>query len=191
MDAAAFLALLRTGRPPANVHVWQSLSLAGSRVRRLPEGLAVHGDLDLRQCERLRFLGDGLCVERDLRIGGTCAESEISAGALVLGTSRDKHAPLAALPDKLLVGGSLSLQNCTHLRAFPAHVAIGGSIFLSGCTSLAELPRGLRVAGDLTIIGGPSLTALPEGLHVKGDLRIVDLPIHPVQAVAPLREAAE
>ncbi len=194
MDATELFPLLRSGRPPAGIRVRSSLSLAGTRMRRLPADLAVHGDLDLRQCERLRHLGDGLCVERDLRIGGSLRPGQLSraerareasrrraagsgdgeapAAARVLGAGKDRHTPLATLPENLFVGGSLWLVSCPYVRSFPARFSIGGSIFLSGCTSLAELPRGLRVAGDLTILGGPSLTALPEGLHVAGNLRI-------------------
>lgn len=173
------------GECPAGTRIDGHLTLAKLRVRALPAGLAVGGNLDLRQCQRLGRLGDGLDVAGDLRIGGRCAEAAWyephlanparrgAAGEWLLARwSREGQAPLAALPAGLRVRGDLELRQCRQLARLPDDMVVGGSIRLEGCSSLASLPAGLAVAGDLAIVGAPRLRELPAGLRVGGSLRL-------------------
>ncbi|QEH38783.1 hypothetical protein OJF2_73910 [Aquisphaera giovannonii] len=182
----ACVLLLAGGRAPEGLAAGHSLSLAKLRIRSLPAGLTVRGDLDLRQCQRLTRIGDGLCVSGDLRVGGRCPEppwwerkwlreAETShTPAMALRTlSGDDQCPLAALPSELRIGGDLRLRKLRRLERLPEGLFVGRSIELAGCTSLARLPDPFEVHGDLTIQSAPSLAALPDRLVVKGNLRVI------------------
>jgi hypothetical protein len=177
---------LASGRAPEGLTVGHSLSMAKLRIRSLPAGLTVRGDLDLRQCQRLKRVGDGLWVWGDLLVGGRCPEPPwweeewlkeaerphippLSLHAL----SRDEQCPLAALPAGLRVGGDLRLLNGRRVERLPEGLRVGRSIELAGCTALERLPDPFEAHGDLTISGAPSLTALPARLSVKGSLRLI------------------
>jgi hypothetical protein len=178
--------LLASGRAPEGLPVGHSLSLAKLRLRSLPAGLTIRGDLDLRQCQRLKRIGDGLVVRDDLLIGGRCPEPPwweeewLQEGRraplppLALHSlSRDDQCPLAALPAGLRVGGDLRLRNCRRLERLPEDLRVGQSVELGGCTALARLPESFEVHGDLTILAAPSLTALPARLSVTGSMRVI------------------
>ncbi len=178
--------LLASGRAPKDLTVGHSLSLAKLRLRSLPAGLTVRGDLDLRQCQRLNRIGDGLWVWGDLLIGGRCAQqspwekrwlAEIGRANIpplaLHALSKDDQCPLATLPAGLRVGGDLRLRNCRRLERLPEDLQVGRSIELAGCTALTRLPDPFVVHGDLTISGARNLTALPAHLLVKGSLRLI------------------
>jgi hypothetical protein len=178
--------LVFSGRAPEGLEVAQTLSLAGLRLRSLPAGMTVRGSLDLRQCQRLKRIGDRLDVRDDLMIGGRCPEApwweaSSAADAPVEGgpatvlrvLSRDHQCPLAGLPSGLRVGRDLRLRHCRRLERLPDDIRIGRSVYLEGCTSLAWLPSQFAVHGDLTVSAAPSLTSLPPGLRVGGSLRLV------------------
>jgi hypothetical protein len=178
--------LLASGRAPEGLTVGHSLLLAKLRLRSLPAGLSVCGDLDLRQCQRLNRIGDGLVVRGDLLIGGRCPKphwweeawlreagrADIPPIGLYT-LSRDDQCPLAALPPGLRVDGDLRVHNCRRLERLPEDLRVDRSIELVGCTALALLPDPFEVHGDLTIISAPSLTALPAHLSIKGSLRVI------------------
>lgn len=174
MDGRDLFTLFGSGRASEGLTIDGSLVLAGTRVRSLPAYLTVRGDLDLRRCERLHRIGEGLRVRGSLRIGGTCPDlpSAAERGFPASWESRDKSTPLRALPDDLEVGGSLELRNCPRIAALPERLAIGGSLVLAGLRSLTRIPAGLHVPADLVLLGGPLLTSLPDGLTVGRDLRI-------------------
>jgi hypothetical protein len=179
--------LLFSGRAPEGLEVKHSLSLAKLRVRSLPAGMIVRGSLDLRQCQRLKRIGDGLDVREDLLIGGRCPEDpcwwkassagdalgEADPAAVLRVLSRVHQCPLAELPAGLRVGRDLRLRQCQRLRRLPDDIRIGRSVYLEGCTSLVSLPAPFVVHGDLTVSAAPSLTSLPAGLRVEGSLRLV------------------
>ncbi len=172
--------VLYSGRASANMKVGTSLALSGLRLRSLPPGLTIKGDLDLRQCERLRRIGDGLQVEGNLWIGGKgggeTARLELSTSERGM-LSQDPQVPLRALPEGLRVGGSLFLSGCALLERLPDDFSIGHSIDLRGCRALRELPEGLTVRGDLALVGARTLRSLPRNLTVRGDLVLDGLPI--------------
>lgn len=54
-----------------NLVISQSLYLSGaSLVTELPEGMLVHGDLDLSDCDALEYLPSGLRVKGNLNLSG-------------------------------------------------------------------------------------------------------------------------
>ena len=178
--------LLFSGRAPEGLEVEHSLSLAKLRVRSLPARMSVRGDLDLRQCQRLKTIGDGLRVSGDLIIGGRCPETpwwemdpagdargEADPASVLRVLSRDDQCPLPGLPSGLRVGRDLRLRRCRRLERLPDDLRVGRSVHLEGCTSLASLPEPFVVHGDLTVSAAPSLTSLPAGLRVGGSLRLV------------------
>ncbi len=172
-DWLRVMRVLYSGRAPAKLKVGASLALSGLRLRSLPRELTVRGDFDLRQCERLRRIGDDLQVEGNLWIGGTgggeTARLELSTRERRM-LSRDPQVPLRVLPERLRVGGSLFLAGCGLLEKLPADFSIGYSLDLRGCRALRELPEGLTVRGDLALVGARSLRSLPRSLTVHGDL---------------------
>jgi hypothetical protein len=182
--------LLASGRAPEGLTVGHSLSLAKLWIRSLPPGLTVRGDLDLRQCQRLRQLGDGTEVAGDLLIGGRCLDppwwedrwlreprGDRVRTSAPRGLSRDGQCPLAELPSGLSVGGDLRLRNCRRLVRLPDDLRVGRSIALAGCTALDHLPDPFEVRGDLTILSAPGLTSLPTRLIVEGHLRLIGVRI--------------
>jgi len=168
----AVVALLRSGRAPHGLRVRGSLIL--SHLRLLPPGLEVEGDLDLRCCERLRRVGDGLVVSGDLLLGGGASlpawlsSLEDRVGPL----SHNRFIPLHRLPDPCRVGRDLVLVNCHHLEHLPGELQVGGSVSLRGCRALRRLPDSLCVERDLTLVRCDALAALPEGLVVRGSLHL-------------------
>ncbi len=158
----------------------RSLSLAKLRITWLPANLTVHGDLDLRQCQRLRRLGSGLVVNGQLSIGGRASERfwyEPELASMGIELSREGEPPLRELPLGMRVLGGLRLLRCHHIERLPEDIHLKGNLVLQGCRSLASLPDPLVVHGDLHIQGCESLTRLPEDLRVTGDVRLIGLPI--------------
>jgi hypothetical protein len=173
--------LLCSGRAPEGLEVEGPLSLAKLRVRSLPARMSVRGDLDLRQCQRLNRIGDGLYVSVDLLVGGKCPETQRWDRFLaeepwpsVLHTlSKDGQCPLPELPAGLRVGRDLRLRQCRRLRRLPDDLEVGRSIHLESCTALDFLPEPFIVRGDLTVSAAPNLSSLPAGLRVEGSLRLI------------------
>lgn len=184
---------LASGRAPAGLAAPEALSLAGLRLRSLPADLSVGADLDLRQCQRLRLIGDGLRVGGRLDLGGAHpdalewmtmilyaspeARRRFGSAPIFTKPSRDGQCPIEALPARLRVGGDLGLRSCRRLATLPSDMDVGGSIALEGCSALERLPDPFESRGDLTIIGAPRLRGLPTSLVVKGSLRLVGVGI--------------
>ena len=175
-----------------------SLDLSGLRVRSLPDDFVVAGDLDLRQCQRLRTIGRNLRVGHILMIGGGAGRSR-DAFEYIYGhflaknewyeikeelqdsvfriPSRDPQSPLKELPEGLHVGESLFLRNCRYLKKMPRKFHLGGSLFVQSCPAFQKLPDGMTINGSLTLTGCPSFKSLPAGLKVTGSLNLTGLPI--------------
>jgi hypothetical protein len=175
--------LLYSGRAPEGLEVENPLSLAKLRIRSLPARLSVRGDLDLRQCQRLNRIGDGLLVSGDLLVGGKFTGSrrwdtyliEEPWPSVLHTLSTDGQCPLPELPAALRVGRDLRLRQCRRLRRLPDDLQVGCSIYLESCTALDALPEPFIVGGDLTISAAPNLSSLPAWLRVEGSLRLIGL----------------
>ncbi|NLS95422.1 MAG: hypothetical protein GXX96_25055 [Planctomycetaceae bacterium] len=178
-----------TGQAPSGVHVPTSLGLPRLRIRTLPAGLSVAGNLDLRQCQRLRRIGDGLVVGGNLQIGGRCSDGLQWRRELVNDNgrdpdfiafkklSRDHQCPLERLPEGLTVDGNLHLRSCYRLQQLPAKYRLGGDVLVESCRCFRRLPDPFAVTGNLTLKGCRRLQELPESLCVGGDLRLIGLPV--------------
>ncbi len=175
-------------------------SLAGLRLTALPANLTVNGVFDLRQCQRLRRIGEGLRVYGDLLIGGRLpgpapwlerwsADEQHTHPLQRL--SRDIYVPLRALPNDAEIDGDLILRRAPFLSELPAGFRVNGGIMIVDCPNLTQLPDNLDLHGDLILISCPKLkalpvnlkvhnltvldcgiTALPKGLSVKGKVRL-------------------
>jgi hypothetical protein len=173
--------LLCSGRAPEGLEVEGPFSLAKLRVRSLPARMSVRGDLDLRQCQRLNRIGDGLLVSVDLLVGGKSTGYgrwdrflvEEPWPSVLHTLSREGQCPLPELPSGLRVGRDLRLRQCRCLKRLPDDLQVGRSIHLEGCTALDSLPEPFVVHGDLTISAAPKLASLPAGLRVEGSLRLI------------------
>ncbi len=133
-------------RLPSGLHCYE-LNLAGTRVRELPDDLAVESILNLAGCEELVRLPAGLAV-----------------GTLVLRGCRS----LERLSEGLDVW-FLDLTGCWSFHAWPrrAHIR-SGRLVLRGCSALASLPEGLGPLAALNVRDCPNLRALPDGLRITG-----------------------
>ena len=178
-----------SGKVPSGLRLSSSLSFAKLRIRSIPEDFSVDGDLDLRQCQRLRRIGNGLWVAGDLLIGGSCPEGQpweehlaedTATGSLMDSLrklSRSSQCPLASLPENLTVGGNLHLKGCHRISALPEQRHLGGDVSIESCSQFRRLPTDLEIAGSLTLKGCRNLTELPPQLRVSGDLRLIGVPI--------------
>jgi hypothetical protein len=168
--------LLTSGRAPSGLIIKGPFSLALVRVRSLPESLTIKGDLDLRQCQRLSRIGDGLRIHGDLLIGGRLGEvpfhqkrlqTDKQAPFFLKKLSQQGQCPLEFLPEKLDVKGDLAVRGCTRLKSLPQQLKLGGSLLINGCHALETLPDPLVLNGDLCLIGCSGLRKLPKQLLAR------------------------
>ena len=114
---------------PEELNVKGDLALGFSKVKSLPEGLKVGGDLSLHYCENLTSLPNGLKVGGDLFLNDCDS--------------------LTSLPNGLEVGGHLFLIDAK-INSLPKRLVVGGSLDLTG-SAITSLPRGLKVGGLLKV----------------------------------------
>ena len=114
---------------PEELNVKGDLALGFSKVKSLPEGLKVGGDLSLHYCENLTSLPNGLKVGGDLFLNDCDS--------------------LTSLPNGLEVGGHLFLIDAK-INSLPKRLVVGGSLDLTG-SAITSLPRGLKVGGVLKV----------------------------------------
>lgn len=130
----------------------KDLFLEGSGITELPEGLTVHGSLDLTNTQLPR-LPEHLTVVEDLNLTGVSIlqlpETLSVGGHILAGDSR-----LASLPDGLHVHGALVLSN-THILSLPEGLRVDGSLDIRN-TRVKVLPSRLQVQGTIFP---------PKGLH--------------------------
>jgi|GEM_PF-6714418 len=94
-----------------------------------------------------------------------------SGNFVVQGSLELERSNLKSLPENLLVDGSLSLRNCTHIAELPKGLRVMGTLDATR-SSLTTLPEGLYVGGDLFLVGCKAAAVLSKGLHVGGDLHL-------------------
>ena len=182
-----FLKALLDGDPPAEIG--SELNLSQTRIRRLPDRMKVAGDLLLRQCQRLRSVGEtALEVGGNLWIGGSdCGlrpshlypnyQNEAPLQTFLQKRSTSRFCPIDRLPDYLAVGGNLRLYLCDNLLGLPEATILSGGLEVVGCPLFYTLLEDFHIKGDLVLKGLPALWKLPSGLRVDGNLRIDGLPI--------------
>jgi len=168
--------LLTSGRAPSGLTINGPFSLAAIKIRSLPESLTIKGDLDLRQCQRLSRIGDGLRVHGNLLIGGRLGElpshqrrlqTDKQAPFFLKNLSLQGQCPLESLPEKLDIKGDLAVRGCTRLKSLPQQFKLDGSLLINGCHALETLPDPLVLNGDLYLIGCSRLRKLPRQLLAR------------------------
>ena len=148
-----------------DLKVGGDLSLRGTPITSLPEGLTVGRSLDLRDT-KITSLPKGLTVGRGLYLSLTEITS-LPEGLTVGGGLYLRDTKITSLPEGLKVGGGLDLSY-TKITSLPEGLKVGGSLDLYG-TQITSLPEGLTVGRDLNLRNTP-ITSLPEGLTVGGSL---------------------
>jgi hypothetical protein len=179
----ALMALLEWGR---NTRIEGDLTLIGTWIEALPEGMTVQGRLILEDVA-LTALPAGLRVgglfmngatltglPTDLQVGEALFMQNtgirsLPAGLRVGGDIYGDGSALEALPEGLWVGKSLHLRDCVNLDRLPDRLWVTGSLALSG-TQVTAIPDGAVVGKSLMLSGCP-IVSLPDGLvlGVKGD----------------------
>ena len=175
-----------------NLVISQSLYLSGAYlVKELPEGMLVHGDLDLSDCDALEYLPSGLRVKGNLNLSGCELIEELPEdlrvdGDLFIDWDSDIDVPEG------IVGGEVF---CTYkddnffvnkkekMRAFTMSMILGGmgdtveglteGILLNGWGELTS-DGNLVISQSLYLSGASLVTELPEKMIVNGDLDLSD-----------------
>jgi hypothetical protein len=155
------------------------------RIDDLPDGLAVHGDLDLTGTEieelprgltvsgtlyvddsKLRRLPAGLFVARGIFMRKS-AVAGLPPGFVCRGTLDLNDSNIATLPEGMVVWGNLRARG-TDLRRLPENLRVEGTLDLED-SAVETVPATLRVAGDLDLTN-TKVTTLPNGITVGGKL---------------------
>jgi len=129
-----------------------------SRVRSIPAGAQISGDLDLRGYSWLRSIGADVRISGSLRLGGAAPETTQTQKKEA---SKPRQSHLTVLPDGLQVGGDLHLRSCSQLETLPPSLRVRGNLTLRGLRRLREIPPGVFAGNRLEIVGCPKLTRLP------------------------------
>lgn len=143
------------------------LSLARSKVKRLPEGLQVQTILDLTECHELIELPHGLTVG-SLRLGGCRSLKTLPEGfdcwfLDMTGCWSFREWPTTGR----LRNGVLNLRGCTALPTLPDYLGVLASVNLRDCSNLSSLPDALRISGwiDVAHSGLANLSSIPPSLE--------------------------
>lgn len=138
-----------------------------------PTGLHVTGYLYwTQQSTPPRFPVD--CFIEDLWISGVTGDIEWPSGFRCTDLSITECADLTTLPPHQTVR-ELGLRNCPALTALPDDLIVTGSLSVSQCPRLVGLPAGMRVTA-LNLDHCPLLNALPGDMRVLGELTIQGCP---------------
>ena len=120
-----------------------SLNLTDTKIKSLPRGLTIIGDLLLIQCKDIDRL------PQKLNVTGYCS----------LSNSSIRH-----IPRNVKFGGTVDLEN-TPISKLPDNITIGGSLLCNNCGNLKRLPKHMSITEDLSIMH-TKITRLPKSLYV-------------------------
>jgi hypothetical protein len=98
-----------------DLNVTSDLNLAFSKIKSLPEGLKVVGDLNLSYTPKLKSLPSDLDVKGDIYLEGSIIES-LPEGLKVGGDLDLTYTDIKSLPKGLEVGGDLHLELTTMMK---------------------------------------------------------------------------
>lgn len=125
-----------------------SLYLNGLEIESLPEGLKVHGVLNLSSTRKLKSLPSDLYVGGDLYLYKSGIPS-LPEGLKVVWQLDLAHTVIESLPESLEVGTTLKLHH-SRIKSLPEGLELGGDLILNN-SSIKSLPKGLKVWGSLYI----------------------------------------
>ena len=152
-----------------------NLSIPGTRITSLPEGLIVKGDLDIsRTC--IQNLPKNLNIGRSLYMDDTSIISLPKELTSINGNLYIFNTKITSLPDGLTVKGDLDISR-TYIQNFLVDFRVGGNLYMNN-TPITSLPEKLtNINGNLNI-SDTKISSLPEGLIVKGFLNMSYTPIN-------------
>jgi hypothetical protein len=179
-DTDPFTLLQRLNREP---DLWKrvvsgDLDLYDLKIKRLPDGLKVHGTLDVSKSS-IESLPSGLFVLRDL-IARDVKKLTALPDDIAVGRRIDlSFSPIARLPEKLKVNGDL-LLDYTSIKALPRGLVVERSLSAEG-SSLESLPDDLKVGRNLML--SSHVKSLPGTIEVGGNIigfmgPLEDVPSH-------------
>lgn len=117
-----------TSVPPRLTAEWNLYLNFCTKLQTIPPDLRVEGKCDLRGCESLRMLPEGISIGKDLILAGCAA--------------------LETLPPMLHVRGSLDLSACASLRRLPEGLKVDGCITVAKCKRVVQKQgEALRLSG--------------------------------------------
>lgn len=169
---------------PDNFHVKGTLMVSRTRLRDLPAGLVVHGNLSCRGND-IEALPDDISVSGGIWLadskftrlptGLKCGGLDISRTAIsilpedthIRGPLEARESALAKISARCVVEQEMELSHSL-VTTLPADLTAGGSVDLTH-TPVVSIPDGLRVDGDLLLPWTP-IRALPASLYVSGKL---------------------
>ena len=120
-----------------------------STLARLPDNMAVPGDLKLEYCAGLTKLSEGLTVEGSTQL-------QYLAG-------------LKSIPSSVQLGSGLQLRHCNGIEYLPDGLACG-SLLVEHCDKLKRLPSGMHIHGDVSVSACPQLTTTGPGSRIGGNM---------------------
>ena len=152
---------------PEGLQINGELHLSGIRLKSLPAGIKVEGNV---------FIGGGSVIESlppDLQVGSTLSIAGSSIVGIPPGFSTNGSMyimsdKVTSIPPSLKVGGELIVRNCP-VPEIPAGLQVGKSIAIKQSPEFKKLPDNLTVNGNLRL-EGTGLRTLPSNLTVKGYL---------------------
>ena len=170
----------------------QSLYLSGAYlVKELPEGMFVHGDLDLSDCDALEYLPSGLRVKGNLNLSGCELIEELPEdlrvdGDLLIDSESDIDVPEGVVGGEVFYtdrDSNLFISRKETMRAFSMSTILGGmgetverlteGILFNGWGKLTS-DGSLVIPQSLYLSGAGLVTELPEKMIVHGDLDLSD-----------------
>ena len=119
-----------------------------------PDHFTVGGRLKIKNCPKLTSLPKGLKVKGDLII---CSDLDASSN-------------ITHLPENLIVGEDLSVNENTNLQSLSKGTKVGGDLCLRECHSLSALPEDLEVGGRIDL-WGCGIDRLPSWITKLGPLK--------------------
>lgn len=168
---AIAMVLLRRVSPP-NLRIRQTVNLSGLRLKALPDGLRVDGDLILHQTPRLQNFGREIEVTGTLELGGKarCIRQRVKSFHPELHRlAQDSQCYLKSLPP--VRAHTLRLARCPFLKTIEPGSQVK-VLELRACNALERLPDGLKL-DELRIVGCRNLRKLGAEFKV-GKLELIN-----------------
>jgi hypothetical protein len=160
------------------------VSLDGSGLKEVPDGLNSGSDLSIVRSKELVKIGTNVRVGGGLHIGGCSLLTTLPHDLHVVGSLYTRWNDIFGDPPE-------EDEFCDAIREIPASIYVGQDIYLNGCRSLRQFPEGIVIRKTLSIedtaiewlperlvvpenlnLGGGHLLGLPKVLHVGKDLRV-------------------
>lgn len=146
-------------------------------ITRLPDGLTIDGNLDLRK-SKLVALPKGLTVTGRINFDRTYY-TEIPENWTIKGGCSLFRSQITKIGDNFYVGEDLNLM-LTKIKSLPRGMVVKGDLYLDN-SAVESLPNDLVVGGDLSL-SSSRVANIPDGVSIGGGLlaqysRLKTLPV--------------